>query len=196
MRLRDKILVGYLAMVLLLVAMGALGLASMRLVQYEFEAAVGRTYPVIEALQHLRLHANRVTLGIAGSSPVLPDTDSTAGLEELQSTANRYHALVRRLFPEERELAGRIRLESEALAADLRMLIEGGRSLAADESQRLRENSHRHLASLERLVDEALAGERVELNEYQEEVLSHATMARLRLTALGAGAVLVALAGG
>ncbi|MCB1914990.1 MAG: diguanylate cyclase [Rhodocyclaceae bacterium] len=196
MRLKDKILIGYLAMVLLLVAMGVLGLLAMRSIQGEFESALSRTYPVIESLQHLRLQANRVTLGIVGERPLTARAGQSEALHALQAAASRYHALVRRTFPDEREMAARIRLEAEALASDLRDLAQPDVALAVGDRRLLRERSQRHLEALESLVDQAMAGERAELGEHRQEVLAHATRARLRLMALGAVAAVLALVGG
>ena len=195
MRLRNKIMIGYLAMALLLVAMGVLGLAAMKSIQSEFGSAVGRTYPVIDSLQHLRLQANHLVMGVFEPSLTAIVPVPADRLEELQDAANQYHALVRRMFPEERELAGRIRLESEALVADLRAVSALRGALGGDERRRLIGNCERHLAVLEGLIEQALAGEHAELVRHRQEVLNHATRAQLALAALGVGAVVTALLG-
>jgi len=200
MRLKNRILLGYLAIAALLVVVGAFGLLAMKAVERQFDDALQRTQPVLEALHEIRTQANRLTLQVAGAHAVGPQSGG-AGVapfdpDPLRKSSEHYFELVRKMFPDERELANRIKLRVNALIDDLKKLLELPPEAGHETLDAVLLDSQRSLARLEGLVAQALQGEHSELQDHRKAVLSLADQYRRYMIVLGTLAAMVALAGG
>ncbi|MCB1889917.1 MAG: diguanylate cyclase [Rhodocyclaceae bacterium] len=200
MKLRDKILAGFLAVATLTLLVGAFGYRALEVAQFELEGAVQRTRPVMDALQHLRLEAVRATYGTLhavrlsraeGASP--PPLDEAA-LREAMST---YSDAVARHFPDEAETAAGIGLAVDGLVVDLRahrVSVDGEdveRVMGGFERRVLQQ-----LVRLESMVGTALAQEEDELSGYLSHVDAAARDWTRKATALGVLALLLVGVGG
>ncbi len=196
MRLKNQILLGYLAIAALLLGIGGFGLHAMNAIEQEFSAAMTRTQPVLEALHEIRIQANRLTLRVVGADEQRPTDAEILDPYPLQRSMEDYFDLVRKMFPEERELAGRIKLRANALIGDLSALSELPAGAGRDTRDALISDSRKHLAEIEAQVARALDGERSELRAYRSASLAFAEHYGKLMLLFGGLAMSVALAGG
>ncbi len=200
MKLRDRILVGYLVIAALSLLVGAIGYRALGIAQVGLEDAVQRTRPVMEALQHLRLEAVRITYStlhavrLAASDALPPPVLDAAALEEALVT---YSDAVDRYFPDEREVASTIRMAVDGLMADLRAHGISVDGLDPENTVRgFERRTLQQLVRLEALVGAALASEEHELAGYLAHVNATARDWTRQTTSLGLLALVLVGVGG
>ncbi|MCB1958007.1 MAG: diguanylate cyclase [Rhodocyclaceae bacterium] len=199
MRLRNKILLGYVVIAVVALLAAAVGHRAIESAQHELDGVVRRTRPVMDALELLRREVVRATYGTLhavrvasaeGSSP--PPLDDAA----LREAFSEYVEAVDRYFPDERAVAARIRQAVDDLATDLR--AHDAAASDPDSSRAVRGYERRalqQLVRLEALIGDALKGENEELESHLADVDASARDLTLQ-TILLAGVLLMLVTGG
>lgn len=195
MRLRSKILLGYLAMAMLIGVVGLLGYRTLKATQHEFHLALERTHPVYDALQTLRLEVVRAGERAVGPAE-LADGPSPLDLARLETVLGDYVRLIEQYFPGERHLSEDIRARVEVLGSSLSELTNPPAAELQDSRLERAQRIRRQLSSLEAALGAALAGERREMDEYRQNVDANVDAWGLKLLALAVAVMGLVAAGG
>ena len=148
MKIRIKILLGYVLLAVLVAVVALVGYRATHSIGQNFDEAINRTQPVLQALQDIRFHAVRLqadtyrsvhaaqTDAAEGAEPAGDAGERPGGdLAELDAAVTRYRNLVQAYFPDEIAEAAEIAAEVGELTEAVARLRAGTVSRAeADEA--------------------------------------------------------------
>lgn len=178
MKIRQKILLGYLLLACLVLLVGWVGYRSTHEVGSRFDVAINRTQPVLQSLQDISFAAMR-----EAHLPAIADAAGTARYADLDAALARYRSLVDAYFPGEADDATEI---AEHVAALKGRLETDPHGKAAKEL----------LDALLAATAAAAASEQAEFVELQEGVKDEVRAQEHLILTLGMLAFLLALTGG
>lgn len=183
-KIRLKILFGYLFLATLVLLIGLFGYRSTKEVGDKFDAAINQTQPVLQSLQDIRFAAV-LLFSEAGKLAPASEVSPASGVKrfgQLDEALGRYRDLVARYFPDEMDEAAEIAEKVEALETLLR-------TQSADEAAEA-------LTELLEATEEAAAVELKEFVELQHGVKEEVRTQELQIAGLATLAFFITLGGG
>jgi len=177
MKLRLKVLFGYLLLAMLVVGVGFVGYRVARNIGQKFDSAINQTQPVLQALQDIRFHA--VGLQVDAYRLALTPLDRQAALApirheehvafaDLDAATVRYRKLVAQYFPDEAMMAAEIVEKVEIFKQAVEKVHVANASHLT--SEQMVDGVSKAIAQVLAAIQEAAAGELKEFAELQEGV--------------------------
>ncbi|WP_332675529.1 bifunctional diguanylate cyclase/phosphodiesterase [Aromatoleum sp.] len=203
MKIRIKILLGYVLLAVLVVVVALVGFRATHSIGRNFDEAINRTQPVLQALQDIRFESVRLR-GDAYRSVYEVQTPASPGVEaaavphhrfaELDSALARYRSLVTIHFPDEAADAAKIADEIGAIQEAVEKLRGG--ALSGAEADRALAALSGSVARVLDATEEAAAAELDEFVAHQRSVDEELAAQERLIAAVALIAVLCAIFAG
>ncbi|MBI2877432.1 MAG: HAMP domain-containing histidine kinase [Candidatus Tectomicrobia bacterium] len=211
MRIRVRLLLGYLGLALLVGVAGYVVASVTKMVHGEFDAVAEETIPVVLALEELRFAGLKIVsftheFGPINSGSPAADKEvrqdglrrvALSGMGPYEDAFQRYEALLNRFFPDEKELLEGIRSTGQGLQRTSAAILERKAQGAwGPEILGLQERLKEEEKAFMQAIDTALAHETGELSERKESLESTIATAVNTSMVLNLFTVSVAILGG